>query len=130
MGYRIGKIEGEFIRGYNFVINKEGEDLVFYAHNTDSNYNPDYPEIEKKFGLENIVGRGVIDHASGGPSVLGIWSGPIDNLGVKFDMVDNFKWLIFRKFKEKNPELRKVINMCPGASRNYRAEEEEIISNS
>jgi len=64
--YKIGKIEGEvsFDCKQKYVVNLEGEDLVFYAHAVDEDGRPRHKHIGMKFGLANILGGGWISFSS------------------------------------------------------------------
>ncbi|MDP2926332.1 MAG: hypothetical protein Q8N99_08195 [Nanoarchaeota archaeon] len=112
MVYRIGKIIGRFVKGYRFVINKEGDDFVFYAHEIDSSFLPDSIEIEKRFGLEKVVGKGMIDHAAGGPTYLGVWSGPLDDTPATKELMENFESQLLEEYKKICPGIQKIMIFC------------------
>ncbi|MEK6859433.1 MAG: hypothetical protein AABX54_01330 [Nanoarchaeota archaeon] len=119
MGYRVGRVDGEISGyGHKYIIvrvenatDKAGSDLVYYSHKIDRLGNPDFDEIARNFGLEdleNIVAVGIIDNAGGGAGFLGIWSSN-DSRGAKKELMRNFEELLLKEY----PGIEQAVNFCP-----------------
>jgi len=109
MGYRIGETLVKIVNiRHKYVVAKISEDLVYYSCETDRNGNPDFDEIARNFGLENIVAVGSVDHAGGGCAYLGVWSSN-DSRGATKKLMSNFEKLLPIAYFN----IKTAGNFCP-----------------
>ena len=113
MEYRIGKIEGGFNKlGMNFtepqrfVVNRELEDLVYYAMDCGS-----HRDLAEKFGLKNIIGGGYANFDCYGEDekCLRIYGESQHYCDVSKDVMKGFEPELLRAYQEKYPSLERVF---------------------
>jgi hypothetical protein len=106
MGFRIGKIEGA-VGDQKLVIVKEGDDLVYYAHELTRNIR-NHKDIADKFRLSEPLGGRIIGYDGAGFEDLLIVGGSTSYGGVPDKILVPNKELILSAYQEMDPRVKRL----------------------